>query len=43
MLIMPVLFSVVWTGVFSKQHSLDTDRFIESHLEFILSFVLRKD
>jgi AcrR family transcriptional regulator len=43
MLIMPVLFSVVWTGVFSKQHALDTDRYIESHLEFILSSVLRKD
>lgn len=43
MLIMPVLFSVVWTGVFSKQHALDTDQFIEDHLEFILSCVLRKD
>jgi AcrR family transcriptional regulator len=43
MLIMPVLFSVVWTGVFSKQHALDTDRLIESHLEFILSSVLTKD
>ena len=41
MLIMPVLFSVVWTGVFNKQHPLDTDRFIESHLEFMLSSVLR--
>ncbi|MCI0518189.1 MAG: TetR/AcrR family transcriptional regulator [Woeseiaceae bacterium] len=42
MLIMPVLFSVVWTGVFNKQHPLDTDRFIESHLDFMLSSVLRK-
>jgi AcrR family transcriptional regulator len=42
MLIMPVLFSVVWTGVFNKQHALDTDRFIESHLEFILSSIIRK-
>jgi hypothetical protein len=42
MLIMPVLFSVVWTGVFSKQYALDTDRFIESHLEFILSSVVKE-
>jgi AcrR family transcriptional regulator len=42
MLIMPVLFSVVWTGVFNKQYALDTDRFIESHLDFILSSVLSK-
>ena len=42
MLIMPVLFSVVWTGVFHKQYALDTDRFIESHLEIILSSVLNK-
>lgn len=43
LLIAPVLVSVVWTSVFNKQHTLDTDRFIESHLEFILSSILRKD
>lgn len=41
MLIMPVLFSVVWSGVFGKQHPLDTDRFIESHLDIMLSSALR--
>ncbi|MDH4048758.1 MAG: TetR/AcrR family transcriptional regulator [Gammaproteobacteria bacterium] len=39
MLVAPVLFSVVWTSVFSKQHSLDSDRFIETNLEIILSAI----
>ena len=40
LLVAPVLFSVVWTGVFSRQHTLDTDRFIESHLDMILASIL---
>jgi AcrR family transcriptional regulator len=42
LLITPVLFSVVWTGTFSKQSELDTDRFIESHLDMMLSAILIK-
>jgi len=43
LLIAPVLVSVVWIGIFNKQHALDTDRFIESHLDFILSSILVKE
>jgi AcrR family transcriptional regulator len=42
LLVTPVLFSVVWTGAFGRQHDLDTDRFIESHLEIVLSAILTK-
>jgi AcrR family transcriptional regulator len=38
-LIAPVLFSVVWTSVFSPHHALDTDRYIESHLDLILDAI----
>lgn len=39
MLIAPVLFSIVWTLVFSPHHELDTDRFIEGHVELLLDAV----
>lgn len=39
MLIAPVLFSVVWTLVFSPHHELDTDRFIERHVDLLLDAV----
>lgn len=42
LLISPVLVSVVWCSLFDKQHKLDTDRFIESHLEIILTSILAK-
>jgi AcrR family transcriptional regulator len=42
LLVTPVLFSVVWTSVFSKQSALDTDRFIESHLNIILTGLLSR-
>ncbi len=39
MLVAPVLFSVVWTSVFSPHHILDTDHYIESHLELLLEAI----
>lgn len=39
MLIAPVLFSIVWTLVFSPHHELDTDRFIERHIDLLLDAV----
>jgi hypothetical protein len=39
MLIAPVLFSIVWTLVFSPQHELDTGRFIERHVDLLLEAV----
>lgn len=39
MLVAPVLFSVVWTSVFSTHHTLDTDHYIESHLELLLEAI----
>jgi AcrR family transcriptional regulator len=39
MLIAPVLFSIVWTLVFSPHHELDTDRFIERHVDLLLTAV----
>lgn len=39
MLIAPVLFSIVWTLVFSPHHELDTDRFIERHVDLLLEAV----
>lgn len=39
MLIAPVLFSIVWTLVFSPHHELDTDRFIEGHVDLLLDAV----
>lgn len=39
MLVAPVVFSVVWTSVFSPHHTLDTDHYIESHLELLLDAI----
>lgn len=35
----PVLFSVVWITIFDEQSGLDTDRFIEAHLEMLLKAI----
>ncbi|MEQ9563963.1 MAG: hypothetical protein RLN69_15690, partial [Woeseiaceae bacterium] len=40
LLISPVLISVVWGSLFNEQHELDTDRFIESHIDIIVSSIL---
>lgn len=42
LLISPVLISVVWCNLFDSHHKLDTDRFIESHLDIILTSILAK-
>lgn len=42
LLISPVLVSVIWCNIFDKHEKLDTDRFIESHLDIILSSILAK-
>lgn len=39
MLIAPVLFSIVWTIVFSPHHELDTDRLIQTHVDLLLDGV----
>jgi AcrR family transcriptional regulator len=40
LLISPVLISVIWGSLFDEQHKLDTDRFIESHVDIIVSSIL---
>ena len=35
----PVVFSVLWKILFEQHDSLDTDRFIEEHLEFVLDSI----
>jgi AcrR family transcriptional regulator len=39
LLVSPVLFSVIWSGLFHTQHELDTDAFIEAHLELLLGSI----
>ena len=39
LLVTPVLFSVVWLNIFQPHSSLDTDRFIEAHVEIVLDSI----
>lgn len=39
LIVAPVLFSVLWTQIFQAQSKLDTDRFIESHIDLLLTAV----
>ena len=39
LLVTPVLFSVVWLNIFQTHSNLDTDRFIEAHLEMVLDSI----
>ncbi len=39
LLVTPVLFSVVWLNIFQPHSSLDTDRFIEAHVEMVLDSI----
>ncbi len=39
LLVTPVLFSVVWLNIFQPHSSLDTDRFIEAHVEMVLDLI----
>lgn len=35
----PIVFSMLWKILFEQHDSLDTDRFIEAHLEFVLNTI----
>lgn len=39
LLVTPVFFSMIWTIVFAKQMKLDTDRFIEAHVDMVLDWI----
>jgi AcrR family transcriptional regulator len=39
LLVTPVLFSVVWLNIFQPHSNLDTDRFIEAHVEMVLDSI----
>ena len=39
LLVTPVFFSMIFTIVFKQQMNLDTDRFIEAHLEMVLDSI----
>lgn len=39
MIVAPVLFVVVWSLVFDSRRKLDSDRFIENHLDLILNAI----
>lgn len=43
LLIAPVLMSTAWMLVFDPQHELDTDRFIEAHLDLMLKAIKKED
>lgn len=43
LLISPVLTSAAWMLVFDPQHKLDTDRFIEAHLDLVLRAIRKED
>jgi AcrR family transcriptional regulator len=42
LLVTPVFFSMIFTIVFRKQMNLDTDRFIEAHMEMVLESIKAK-
>lgn len=42
LLVAPVFFSTVFSFVFKKQMNLDTDRFIESHVDMVLDSIKAK-
>lgn len=39
LLVSPVLLSIAWSLVFEPHHKLDTDRFIEAHIELVLDAI----
>ena len=39
LLVTPVFFSVIWMIVFQPHSNLDTDRFIEAHVELVLDSI----
>lgn len=39
LLISPVLVSILWKTLFEKQEALDSDRFIETHIDALLAYI----
>lgn len=39
LLVAPVMFSMIWTIVFAAHSDLDTERFIEAHIEMVLESI----
>lgn len=39
LVISPVLTSIVWNGIFASHHELDTERYIEAHLDMLLCWL----
>ena len=39
LLITPIFFSMIWTLLFQPHSDLDTDRFIEAHVEMVLDSI----
>ena len=39
LLVAPIIFSLIWTIVFQAHADLDTDRFIEAHVEMVLESI----
>ena len=39
LLISPVILSIVWKNLFDRHDSLDTDRFIETHIDAMLAYL----
>lgn len=42
LLVAPVFFSMIWAIVFQRHSDLDTDRFIEAHVEMVLASIKAK-
>lgn len=42
LLVTPVFFSVIWMIIFQPHSNLDTDRFIEAHVEMVLDSIMVK-
>lgn len=41
LLVAPVLFSTVWTGLFQRYEEIDVDRLLEAHVELVLAAIGR--
>jgi hypothetical protein len=39
LLISPVLFSIFWKTLFEKYDPLDSDRFMETHIDTLLAYI----
>ncbi len=39
LLVAPVMFSVIWTLIMQRHHELDTDAFLEAHIDLVLTAI----